>query len=329
MIDFELTVQPVLSRTEVFRDETLRTDRARQEAGWPSAQLVVVDDKGRTPVEWSDSPTSGFQVGDAGSWDVGHGSSARLKTRATSGATPTEGAVLLGESDGVAYWAVRGKPDLLAGDDPAEWTDLRMAGAVLDPLGAGLFTTAAAVLNWHDTARFCARDGSPTSVAYAGWHRHCEASGHEEYPRTDPSMICLVHDGTDGDQARILLARQPTWPEGRFTVLAGFVEAGESLEACVARVVHEEVGVDVHDVRYLGSQAWPFPRSLMVAFHATADPEAPLVPAEGEIAEAMWITRDQLRGALKDGDWGASGATLLLPGKVSIARAMLDSWAAL
>ena len=323
---FRLTTPAVLSRSEVFRDETLRTDLARQEAGWATARLVVVDDEGRTPVEWTDTPTAGFEVADAGSWD--RGGSARLRTRPTEGATPVEGAVLLGEQDGVAYWAVRGKPDVFAGDDPTDWADLRMAGAVLDGMGAGLFVTAVAVLNWHDTARYCSRDGSPTHIAAAGWHRHCEAAGHEEYPRTDPAVICLVHDGGSGDTARVLLARQPVWPIGRFTVLAGFVEAGESLEACVRREIHEEVGVHVRDVAYLGSQAWPFPRSLMLAFEAVADPAAPLAPADGEIAEAMWVTRADLRVALRAGDWGATEAPLLLPGKVSIARSMLESWAA-
>jgi len=326
---FTLTTSAVLSRTAVDRDEMLRTDVERQHSGWPSARLVVVDPDGRTPIAWDDAPTGGFEVGDAGSWD--RGGSARLATRPTSGDTPVEGAVLLGERDGVAYWAMRGKPDLAAGDDPAEWADLRMTGAVLDALGAGLFTTAVATLNWHDAARYCPRDGSPTRVEAAGWHRVCEASGHEEYPRTDPAVICLVHDGGSGEDARILLARQPVWPVGRFTVLAGFVEAGESLEACVEREVHEEVGVRVRDVTYLGSQAWPFPRSLMVAFHSVADPDVPLRPADGEIAEAMWITRGELREALRAGDWsgdGAPSAPLLLPGKVSIARSMLESWAA-
>jgi NAD+ diphosphatase len=323
---FRLTTPAVLSRSEVFRDETLRTDLARQEAGWATAQLVVVDDEGRTPVEWTDAPRAGFEVGDAGSWD--RGGSARLRTRPTEGDTPTEGAVLLGERDGVAYWAVRGKPDVFSGDDPTEWADLRMTGAILDGMGAGLFVTAVAVLNWHDTARYCSRDGSPTRVEAAGWHRHCVAAGHEEYPRTDPAVICLVHDGGTGESARVLLARQPVWPIGRFTVLAGFVEAGESLEGCVRREIHEEVGVDVHDIAYLGSQAWPFPRSLMLAFEAVADPDAPLSPADGEIAEAMWVTRADLRVALTAGDWGAQEAPLLLPGRVSIARSMLESWAA-
>jgi NAD+ diphosphatase len=244
----------------------------------------------------------------------------------TSGDTPPDAAVLLGEADGIAYWGVRGAPDPST-DDPAEWRDLRMVGGDLDPLGAGLFTTAAAVLTWHDQAGFCARDGSPTHPRNAGWHRHCEAAGHEEYPRTDPAVICLVHDG----EGNVLLARQPVWPAGRFSVLAGFVEAGESLEACVIREIHEEVGVTVREVGYLGSQAWPFPRSLMVGFHALADRDAPLVPADGEIAEAKWVSRAELREALGRGDWGGEPGErpLLLPGRVSIARSMLDSWAAL
>jgi NAD+ diphosphatase len=138
-----------------------------------------------------------------------------------------------------------------------------------------------------------------------------------------------VHDGAD----RVLLARQPIWPPGRYSVLAGFVEAGESLEACVRREIHEEVGVTVRDVRYLGSQAWPFPRSLMVGFHALADVDQPLVPADGEIEDAIWVTRAELRAALARGDWAGQpeegGRPLLLPGRVSIARSMLDSWAAL
>ena len=247
---------------------------------------------------------------------------ARLVTVPTAGDEPPAEAVLLGEANGTAYWAVR--EELVPGEDPVDRADLRTAGAALDALGAGLLTTAVAILNWHDTARFCGRDGSPTRPGAAGWHRVCEAQGHEDYPRTDPAIICLVHDGAE----RVLLARQPVWPEGRFSVLAGFVEAGESLEACVLREIHEEVGVPVREVSYLGSQAWPFPRSLMIGFQAVADADAPLRPAEGEIAEAMWVTRDELRAALAAGDWGAAGSALKLPGKVSIARAMLEAWAA-
>ncbi|GAA1288652.1 NAD(+) diphosphatase [Pseudonocardia aurantiaca] len=303
-----------------MRDEPIRTDRERQLAGWPKARLVVLDEGGRTPVEWGDVR------GPRDRWDMIDGSGARLLTRPTTGDAPPDDAVLLGEHDGIAYWAIRGQVDLVAGEDPTDWADLRTVGAALDALGAGLLTGAVAVLNWHAAAQFCTRDGSPMHPRNAGWHRVCEAGGHEEYPRTDPAVICLVHDGAD----RVLLARQPVWPEGRFSVLAGFVEAGESLEACVLREIHEEVGAVVRDVHYLGSQAWPFPRSLMIGFHAQADPDVPLRPADGEIAEAMWVTRAELREALADGDWsGDRGARrLLLPGRVSIARSMLESWAA-
>jgi NAD+ diphosphatase len=317
-VSFPLIAPPVLSRSAVLRDEPLRLDADRQLRGWPSARLVVVDDKGRTPVDW------GAGGPPEGPWDTVTEDGARLRTRPTSGDAPPPDAVLLGEADGVAYWAVRRE----AGEDQGEWADLRTAGAALDALGAGLLTGAVAVLNWHDAARFCGRDGSPMRPGNAGWHRVCEAHGHEDYPRTDPAIICLVHDGAD----QVLLARQPSWPEGRYSVLAGFVEAGESLEACVLREIHEEVGAHVRDVRYLGSQAWPFPRSLMVGFSAEADPAAPLVPADGEIAEAMWVSRADLRRALEAGDWGArpeGERPLLLPGRVSIARSMLESWAAL
>jgi NAD+ diphosphatase len=316
---FRLIAPPVLSRSLVMRDEPIRSDRERQLAGWPKARLVVLDEGGRTPVDWGDVRRPRDR------WDMISGSGARLITRPATGDEPPEDAVLLGEHEGIAYWAVRGDVDLVAGEDPTDWADLRTVGAALDALGAGLLTGAVAVLNWHAAARFCARDGSPMHPRNAGWHRVCEANGHEEYPRTDPAVICLVHDGAD----QVLLARQPVWPEGRYSVLAGFVEAGESLEACVLREIHEEVGVHVRDVSYLGSQAWPFPRSLMVGFQAVADADAPLRPAEGEIAEAMWVTRADVREAMAAGDWaGAPGSRLLLPGRVSIARAMLEAWAA-
>ncbi|MEQ3551469.1 NAD(+) diphosphatase [Pseudonocardia nematodicida] len=339
--DFALTADPVLSRNALVRDENLRLDPDYVRDSWPKARVVVVDDAGRTPVDWLVRPGREFRETDAAAWDDAAGRDGRIRTRAglDLAAAPPAEAVLLGESDGVPYWAMRadtGKTadsDVFAGEQ-GEWADLRAAGAVLDPLGAGLLTGAVATLNWHDRARFCAVDGTPTRPHNAGWARIC-GNGHEEYPRTDPAIICLVHDGAD----RVLLARQPVWPEGRYSVLAGFVESGESLEACVHREIGEEVGIAVSDVRYLGSQAWPFPRSLMLGFHAIGDPEVPLRPAEGEIADALWITRAQLRAALARGDWGSgpdpadaadpvAGPVVMLPGRVSIARTMLESWAA-
>src|SRR5690606_37591344 len=202
--------------------------------------------------------------------------------------------------------------------------DLRRVGEHLDDADADLMVSAVALLNWHDKAAFSAVDGSATEPTMSGWSRISTETGHEEFPRTDPAVICLVHDGND----RVLLARQPMWPERRFSVLAGFVEAGESLESCVVREIREEVGVDVRDVRYLGSQPWPFPRSIMLGFAARADRDAPLTLAEGEIEAARWFTREEVRAAFArayepraNGDGG-----LRLPGNSSIARLMLEAW---
>jgi NAD+ diphosphatase len=189
-----------------------------------------------------------------------------------------------------------------------------------------LVATATALLNWHDSARFSAIDGAPTKAIKAGWARVNSANGHEEFPRIDPAVICLVHDGHD----RAVLARQTVWPERLFSLLAGFVEAGESFEACVEREIAEEIGLTVSDVQYLGSQPWPFPRSLMVGFHAIGDPDQEFSFNDGEIAEAAWFTRAEVRAALADGDWSSdSPSRLLLPGSISIAREIIESWAAL
>jgi NAD+ diphosphatase len=311
-MSFELIGPPRLARYVVDRSEPLRGDTARLVEGWPKARVVVVDERGRTPM----------RAGAGGEWEA--------QPKPATGAAPPDDAVLLGEHDGTAYWAVRGRPSLIDGDDPSQWFDLRTRGGDLDALSAGLVTTAVAVLAWHDGAGFCANCGTATERRNSGWATHCPNCGREEYPRTDPAVICLVHDGGTGGSARVLLARQPVWPPGRYSVLAGFVEAGESLEACVVREIEEEVGLVVSDVRYLGSQGWPFPRSLMLGFAAVGDPDAPLVPADGEIEEAFWITRDELRNGL-DGDWETAGVAdgqVMLPPAVSIARSMLDAWIA-
>lgn len=309
-VDPALRCPPLLSRSTVDRQESLRADRARLRARWPDAWVLLVDRDGRTPVR--------------------DGVLALRPAAGTAAEPPTE-AALLGESGDTTYWALRSERDdrdQLGGE---HWRDLRGCGAELGDTDAGLLTTAVAVLNWHDRARFCAICGSETARRCAGWTRYCPRCGREEYPRTDPSVICLVHDAADG---HVLLARQPSWPQGRFSVLAGFVEAGESLEACVLREVAEEVGVEVRDVCYLGSQPWPFPRSLMIGFSAVADRDAPVRPADGEIAQARWVSRAELRAALAEGGWthrdsgSGDAAALLLPGEVSIARRMLDTWCA-
>ncbi|TSD97293.1 NAD(+) diphosphatase [Skermania sp. ID1734] len=301
MSTFALREIPLLSRSTLDRAEELRADARALKEGWSAALLLRVTERGQVRLD---------------------GAELVLDKAADFAAEPPEEAIFLGIVDGRHVWAVRSELEGRAGD-------LRMVGAKLDDASAGLVTTAVALLNWHASAGFSALDGSPTRPAKGGWSRISEATGHEEFPRTDPAIICLVHDGGD----RALLARQHAWPETMFSILAGFVEAGESLEHCVVREIREEVGLDVREVTYLGSQPWPFPRSVMIGFSAVADPDQPLRFADGEIAEAHWFTRTEIREALERGDWTAKRqadeqpARLLLPGSISIARGIVASWA--
>ncbi|HET7072579.1 MAG TPA: NAD(+) diphosphatase [Mycobacterium sp.] len=306
-MDFELRDIPVLSRVGADRADQLRTDVDAAAAGWAEAALLRVDSRNQVLV------ADGRAV---------LGAAAELAHK------PPPDAVFLGRIEGGRHvWAVRGA--LQAPEDPdvqADVVNLRSLGPIFDDTSSQLVSSAIALLNWHDNARFSAVDGAPTRPARAGWSRINPITGHEEFPRIDPAVICLVHDGGD----RAVLARQTVWPERMFSLLAGFVEAGESFEVCVAREIREEIGLHVRDVRYLGSQPWPFPRSLMVGFHAQADPAEDFSFNDGEIAEANWFTRAEVRAALEAGDWSSSsGSKLLLPGSISIARVIIESWAAL
>lgn len=307
MTDFTLRNVPLLSRIGADRADVLRTDVDAAIAGWPDALLLRVDRRNQVLI------SDGRVVLTAAAKYADH---------------PDEHAVFLGRMpDGRHVWGVRAA--LEAPEDPTAETevlDLRRAGTVFDDVSAQLVSTATALLNWHDHARFSPVDGSPTKAIKSGWGRINPGNGQEEFPRIDPAIICLVHDGHD----RAVLARQTVWPERLFSLLAGFVEAGESFEACVVREINEEVGLSVTDVRYLGSQPWPFPRSLMVGFHAIGDPEQEFAFNDGEIAEAGWFTRAEVRDALENGDWSSDSASrLLLPGSISIAREIIESWAAL
>jgi NAD+ diphosphatase len=203
-----------------------------------------------------------------------------------------------------------GRPDSSA----KGWRTLREAGVYLGDTDAGVLTTAVALANWHERHPHCPRCGSATTCTQGGWVRVCAQDGSEHHPRTDMAVIVAVVD----QEERLLLARGPHWPQGRMSVLAGFVEAGESLESAVAREIAEEVGVRVRNVHYRGNQPWPFPASLMIGFTATAfDTELVLDPQE--IAEAHWFDRGELAYAVRCG-------AVALPPRVSIARRLVESW---
>jgi NAD+ diphosphatase len=202
--------------------------------------------------------------------------------------------------------------------------------------------TSIALLQWHSRHEHCPRCGAVTVITRTGWARQCPVDGSTHFPRTDPAVIMLVHDGGD----RCLLGRGPSWPAGRFSTLAGFVEPGESLEAAVAREVHEEVGVRVTDVRYVDSQPWPFPASLMLGFNALAVGDLAITLDQDEMAAAGWFSRDEVQRAAAWTDlnalegWSAtedrpSGSSeeadrtlSAISPRLSISRYLIDEWLA-
>jgi NAD+ diphosphatase len=227
-------------------------------------------------------------------------------------------AVFLGHDNrGRAYVGVVGTADDEQDQDgvgEAPWRTLREVGVLLSDRDAGLFVTVQGLANWHASHTHCPMCGAMTEPDQAGWIRRCTRDGSEHYPRTDPAVIMAVTDPAD----RLLLARSPHWPQGRLSVLAGFVEPGESLEAAVAREVFEEVGLVVGQVRYLGNQPWPFPSSLMVGFTARAV-DVTLHLDQEEIVQAVWVSREDLREMVLAGTFGLSPS-------VSIARRMIERW---
>ena len=195
------------------------------------------------------------------------------------------------------------------------FSTVREIGSLLSEQELEISLHAMGLSNWHRAHPRCPRCGGATRVDLGGAARTCDADGSQHHPRTDSAVIVLVKDRDD----RILLGHQPIWPEGRFSTFAGFLEPGETFEQCVAREVLEESAVVVTELNYLGSQPWPFPASIMIAFEAVTDnPER----AQGdgqEITEVKWFTRAQLLAAAKDG-------SLLLPPSISVARKMIERW---
>jgi NAD+ diphosphatase len=196
-----------------------------------------------------------------------------------------------------------------------EWGELRSLGATLSLEDASIFVEALAITNWHAVTAFSPLSGSPTSSSKGGWVLLDSVTGQELFPRTDMAVIVGVVDGND----RLLLGSNAQWEANRYSLLAGFVEPGESLEAAVVREVFEESGMRVIAPRYLGSQPWPFPASLMLGFMAHVDEsvESVLAPDGLEILDLRWFSRSELHAALGE---------IRLPGSASIARAIIEEW---
>lgn len=288
---------PPLGRTGVERAAHLRADDEWLREAWahPSSRVIVVDG-GRALVDEHDAlvriPTADAPAGER--YFLG----------------------IVEESDAdqhIGMFAVAAKPPEPAQHDTRAAT-LRDIGDRLSDADAGLLAHASALEQWHARHTHCPLCGAATVVAMGGHVRRCVDDGSEHHPRTDPAVIMLVTDDAD----RCLLGRQPTWPPGRMSTLAGYVEAGETLEHAVVREVFEEVGVRVDDVRYVASQPWPFPSSLMLAF--TAKAQTTELDVDGvEITEARWFTRDELKAAMADG-------SLKLPMRASVAFYLINGW---
>lgn len=291
---------PPLSTGGVNRAAHRRTDEQWLTEVWASARVLVYDAATGHTLVAGDPPTL---------WLV-------------SAADAPEGQrYFLGEQEGEAYFVVSAKLPEIEGVRAASLRDI---GALLSDREAGLLTQAVALSNWHATHGYSPRTGEPTSVTEAGWSR-TTADGAQVWPRTDPAVIVLVHDGVPGEEGRCLLGHNAGWTNPRwaqrYSCLAGFVEPGESAEAAVVREVAEETGVPVRQVSYVASQPWPFPASLMLGFHALADPSSEIKVDPSEISDARWFTRAEIRQQLS-----AGGADVTLPMYLSIAYFLIDRW---
>ena len=274
------------------RAEHLREDVATLVALWPRARLMVVDEEGLAAF-----------AGEPDAPDFLRSTELPYIEQASFLGIETEG--------GQPWFAL---PLARFEAPPPQRLDLRSAAARWPALVASVFAQARALLHWQARSRFCGVCGTSNEFVRGGFAARCPSCGGERYPRTDPAIIVAVSDGE-----RLLLGRQASWPPGRYSVLAGFLEPGESLEQAVAREVMEEAGVRIESCEYLASQPWPFPASLMLGFRASAVPQP--VQRGDELEDAAWFSADEIRARI------AAGSLQISP-RLSISRWLIDDWLA-
>jgi NAD+ diphosphatase len=271
------------------RAEHLRVDEAALEALWPNARVMLFDE-GLVHFH-GEMAAPVFPTGAELSW--------------------CRDASFLGLADGEPWFAARIRDGV---ELPAGTSDLRNAALNWPALEASICAQGRALVHWQRRSRYCGECGATNEFIRGGFSARCTGCGGERYPRTDPAIIVAVSDGE-----RLLLGRQASWPAGRYSVLAGFLEPGESLEQAVAREVMEEAGVRVGACEYLASQPWPFPASLMLGFRAHAEPQA-VQPGE-ELEDARWFSAAELRAQI------AAGQLQVSP-RLSISRWLIEDWLA-
>ena len=295
---------PALSRSTLDRAAQLRSDPVWLGEAWNRARVLVVDD-GKALV-----------AGES------------LVLIRPDQAPDGERLFLGVDHAGQPYFAVAAELPPTRADDFARPYGVREVGHILNDFEAGLLMTAVALANWHTRHPYSPQNGKQTFVRQGGWVR-ADDGGVEMWPRTDPAVIVLVHDGEPGEDGLCLLGSNVAWTRGRvgalprFSCLAGFVEPGESAEQTVLREVAEEVGIRVSHLQYIASQPWPYPGSLMLGFHALGNPDDQLNPEPSEIAEARWFTRAEIRAA----EAGDPDAGFGVANPSSIAHFLIMKWA--
>jgi NAD+ diphosphatase len=278
-----------LAVAEIDRSAHLRSDEAYLQSSWPNALVLQFNSEKFA----SQSNQLTFVKG------------------ASLGEYDSQSDYFLGVKDGENFFLRHLNDETLT----SEFKSLRAIGSFLSPRDIGLAVHAQGLANWHSKHPRCSLCGGPTVVVLAGAVRRCPTDQSEHYPRTDSAIIVLIKN----DKDQILLGRQKVWPKYRFSTFAGFVEPGESFEHCVIREVREEAGVELTKINYLGSQPWPFPASLMIAFEAITNTPELARPDGDEIEEIRWFSREDMKSAILD-------KSLILPFEISVARQMINAW---